>query len=88
MLVRVQPGVLKERVKMKAFWVDDSPKIMVYGVQHSDLNGPVVWDKLEDALEEIRGHLEEYPEAGTMITVMVTEMSQHEYDSLEEFEGY
>lgn len=73
---------------MKAFWVDDSPKIMVYGVQHSDLNGPVVWDKLEDALEEARSHLAEYPEAGVMITIMVTEMSQNEFDSLEEFGGY
>ena len=88
LLVRVQVAVLKERVKMKAFWVDDSPKITVYSVQVEGLCGPVVWDKLDDAIEEVKSHLGEYPEEIEKITITIGAMSQYEFDSLEEFEGY
>jgi len=71
---------------MKAYWVDTSPKITVYMVQADGLCGPVVWDLLEDALEEVKSHLEEFPVK--KVTIETREMSQQDFDDLEEFEGY
>ena len=70
---------------MKAFWVDDSPKITVYMVAADGLSGPAcVWINWEDALQEKR----DLEEAGEFVTITILEMTQNEYDSLEEFEGY
>jgi hypothetical protein len=72
---------------MKAMWVDDSPKITVYSVQVEGMCGPVVWDKLKDALTEIETLAEERV-VGEKYTLEIGEMTQNEFDSLEEFEGY
>ena len=84
MQVRVLSGALRERDKMKAYWVDNSPKIVVYTVTCEELGSAVVWDRLEDAIQE-KIDLED---EGYTARVEIGEMSQQEFNSLEEFEGY
>ena len=69
---------------MKAFWVDKSPTIPVYIVEAEGLNGPVVWDNFEDALQEKNDLKDE----GYTVSFRFEEMTQWEFDNLEEFEGY
>lgn len=70
---------------MKAYWVDDSPKITVYCVQADGVDGPVAWDNIDDAMVEVLFHVES---GAKKITLEIDEMTQADYDSLEEFQGY
>jgi len=60
----------------------------IYGVKYKTLqSGLCLWQDAEDALEEIRSHLEQ-GETGDVIEVIITEMSEEDYNTLPEFEGY
>jgi len=60
----------------------------VYIIKHETLQGGmVVWDNLDDAIEEVRMHLTEGEIGDTMI-VGVSEISDEDFNSLPEFEGY
>lgn len=60
----------------------------IYGVKHKTLqSGMCLWQDAEGALEEIRSHLEQ-GETGDVIEVIITEMSEEDYNTLPEFEGY
>jgi hypothetical protein len=69
---------------MKATWVDNSPKIVVYTVTCEELGSAIVWDNLDDAAQE-KIDLED---EGYTVELEIGEMTQWEYDNLEEFEGY
>lgn len=56
----------------------------VYYVKPKD-SAACSFDKLKDALKEIKMHLEEGVEE---VTIKRKEMTQEEYDNLPEFEGY
>ena len=68
---------------MKAFWVDDSPKIVVYTVTCEAFDN-VVWDNLEDAAQQ-KLDLED---SGYAAEVEIGEMTEWEFENLDEFEGY
>ena len=60
----------------------------LYGVKHKSLqSGVCLWQKIENALEEIKTHLEEGT-VGDTIELTITEMSEEAYNKLLEFEGY
>lgn len=61
--------------------------MIVYRVKLVGFNGPCAYDKLEDALQEIRSLMEEGDTSQT-ITITEAEMTEEEYESLEDFEGY
>ena len=65
-------------------WVDNSPKIIVYTVTCKDLGSMVVWDNLEDAAQE-KIDLEDI---GCIAELEIGEMTQWEFENLEEFGGY
>jgi hypothetical protein len=56
----------------------------VYYVQPKDF-AACSFDNLDDALEEIRMHLQDGVKE---VKVVVKEITQDEYDNLPEFEGY
>ena len=60
----------------------------IYGVHHKTLqSGICLWQNMEDALEEIKAHLEE-GDTGDVIEIIITEMTEEDYNVLPEFEGY
>jgi len=62
--------------------------VKLYKVRHSTLSGGnVLWHTVQDAVEEIKMHLIE-GDIGDEITVSIVDVSDREYHSLPEFEGY
>ena len=62
--------------------------MIAYRIKHNTLSGgAVIWNTVQDAVEEIKMHLlEGY--WGSKITVEIIKISEEEYKKLPEFEGY
>jgi hypothetical protein len=59
-----------------------------YRLAHSSFPGNfVVWDNIEDMVNEVKMHLTE-GQLGDEVYVSIIEMSDEEFASLEEFKGY
>ena len=57
-------------------------------VKVNECNGPVLHEKIDSALEEIRSFLEDETIVDLVITVTREEMTQEELDATPEFMGY
>lgn len=59
----------------------------VYKVRHKKLQSNVCWKDLIHAVEEINMHMIE-GEVGDAVEIEIGEMSEEEYENLQEFVGY
>lgn len=60
----------------------------VYKVSYESLGSNIVYEDYNDAIEEIKSHLESGMESGDSIYLIVDEMEKEQYEDIPEFKGF